>query len=642
MSDDLYYHARKLGMKAYNAALQAGEDPNLPVLEELEPDLDKLARLNLGLVTVPLDDIAGTLSRGRAYSFARNFMPILEAGTEFSTKWGILAGSVMEIGVSQPATMIEYLGKYYTVEGNKRVSVMKFLEADSIEADVTRYLPRRTEENGVYFEYCDFTRDSQVYTIHLTEPGAYDKLIALTGHRKGEKWSKDDASDLRALYRYFAKSYKTVLNGRGAFPVGEAFVKYLVAFGYENIRLKSEDLVLEDVRKLREEWTADGGTEAVNLIMDQDETASPSLFSAFFGPSRVKAAFLYTRPPEESGWNYWHELGRINAQSALGDKLETLSCVVGSRDEFEEKIETLIRDGYNMIFATSPVMLNSCIKPSVEHPEVKILCCSLLAGYHQVRSYYLRFYEAKFLMGMAAGVLSENGKIGYIADYPIYGAASCVNAFALGARMVNPRAKIYLNWSTRIDFDPSNPFPDPEICVISNRDINAPCHSSLEYGLYVKGNKGELTHMAAMVPDWSRFYRAIAENLLNGSFEGDGKPGAQNYWWGMSSGTLEVVLSQHFDPSSARLIRHLKHEMQRGMFTPFEGEWRDQQGMLRCEQDRRLTPAEVLCMDYLAENVIGGFPKPEEVTEMAQPIVRLQGMEGELKPDPAAISWKNG
>ena len=52
-------------------------------------------------------------------------------------------------------------------------------------------------------------------------------------------------------------------------------------------------------------------------------------------------------------------------------------------------------------------------------------------------------------MGAIAGAMAENNKIAYIADYPIYGAIANINAFALGAKMINPRAKVYLEWSTK-------------------------------------------------------------------------------------------------------------------------------------------------------------------------------------------------
>lgn len=47
-------------------------------------------------------------------------------------------------------------------------------------------------------------------------------------------------------------------------------------------------------------------------------------------------------------------------------------------------------------------------------------------------------YEAKFLMGAIAGAMTENDKIGYLADYPIYGMTANINAFALGLKMVTP------------------------------------------------------------------------------------------------------------------------------------------------------------------------------------------------------------
>ena len=56
-------------------------------------------------------------------------------------------------------------------------------------------------------------------------------------------------------------------------------------------------------------------------------------------------------------------------------------------------------------------------------------------------------YEAKFLAGMIAGAVTDNERVAYIADYPIYGMIANINAFALGVASVNPRAKVYLAWS---------------------------------------------------------------------------------------------------------------------------------------------------------------------------------------------------
>ena len=52
------------------------------------------------------------------------------------------------------------MGEYYLIEGNKRVSVMKSLGSEYIEADVTRVIPQRTNDpaNIAYFEYCAFSK----------------------------------------------------------------------------------------------------------------------------------------------------------------------------------------------------------------------------------------------------------------------------------------------------------------------------------------------------------------------------------------------------------------------------------------------------------------------------------------------------
>jgi hypothetical protein len=50
----------------------------------------------------------------------------------------------------------EYMGLFYIEEGNKRVSVLKYLDTPSIYANVTRILPKKTAETELYYEFLDF------------------------------------------------------------------------------------------------------------------------------------------------------------------------------------------------------------------------------------------------------------------------------------------------------------------------------------------------------------------------------------------------------------------------------------------------------------------------------------------------------
>ena len=637
---DHYGKARRDGLRIYTAALQAHEDPYLPVLEKKVPDLASLSRLSLDVISVPLSRVMGSVSEGRSKAFTKNFLPILEGGSEFAAKWDRLYESVESEGVRQPVTALEYLGYYYVIEGNKRVSVMKAMGARDIEADVTRVIPPRSEDPEIvsYYEYCDFTKETGLYAILFTRPGSYQKLVSLPGMKAGEKWTEDEILSLRKIYHYFSEAYETLLKDHPALPTGDAFLTYLIAFGYKDVRDDDLDKTRDRIRLMAREFEIHDGR--VNLVMDRaDPTAAVPIIASLFSPSKVKAAFLFNRPIEDSAWNYWHNLGRLEAEEKLGGKLETTTCIVPSRADFEENVEKLIKDGYTVFFATSPVMLNSTIEPALTHPEARFLCCSLLSSYTNIRTYYMRFYEAKFLLGLAAGILSENGKIGYIADFPIYGSPAAVNAFALGARMVNPKAKIYMNWFSASWYDDKQPFLDPEIRVICNRDITAPKYDARDYGLYLRKGRS-IVNMATLIPRWGLFYRLICEMILNGTFNpAENKQNATNYWWGIGSHILDVAFSARFDPYAARIINHFRQELKEGSFTPFEGEIRDQAGNLRCEADRRLTPAEILCMDYLVDNVIGSFPKESELIESARPLVRLQGIHGELMPELSSFSW---
>ncbi len=641
MDGRFYLKARKEGLRAYGSAITANQDPYLPVLEEKLPNLNQMDRVSLGIQAVPLSRVVGTVSQGRAYAFANNFMPILEYNSEFSAKWSTLYESVEAEGLRDPAKMLEYMGYYYLIEGNKRVSVMKALGAEYIEGDVTRVVPVRTEQPEVvaYFEYCRFAKESGLYDIFLSRPGDYQRLCALPGMKEGEEWTENEVLSLRKVFHYFYTAYEKIMKGKKCRPTGDAFLLWLVAFGYLDVRDDSLDKVESRVRLMQDEFLL--SDDSVSLVMDHEsKDPQPSLISSLFRPSKIKAAFLYTRPVEESAWNYWHEMGRLEVQEKLGDKVETVSRVVPSRTDTEAAIEELIKAGFTVIFATSPVMLNSCIEPSLKHPEVKLLVSSQLTGYHHVRTYYLRFYEAKFLLGMAAGILSRNGKIGYIADYPIYGSPSMINAFALGARMVQPDAHIYLNWTSLASYDVTEPFHDREIQVVCNRDLTAPNRSSRDSGLYIRNQDGEIQSMATLIPRWGLFYRHVIEQVQKGTFDasGAGDP-SLNYWWGIPSDVLDVAFSSRFDGYSARLIHNMLMQFRDQAFTPFEGRLVDQQGQVRCDTDRRLTPAEVLCMDYLADNVVGALPSPEELVESARPLVFSQGINSPQKADVSSISW---
>lgn len=637
-----YMQARKLGLKAVQARTSAGEAPYLCALDEMVEKVNALPHISLGLIQIPVERIVGTFTKARTNAFAANFMPVLEPKTEFGLKWTRLYDDIMQDGVLHPIKAVEYRNQYYVIEGNKRVSVMKFLGTDYAEAEITRIVAPYTDDRDgrIYAAYLKWYQDTGINVLYFSQEGSFEKLYELTGRAPGEKWTEDDAKDLKAAYLRFSEVYKALYGAQIALESGDAFLLYLKIYGYAPEKLPGQ--IETELKALRGELLKDEKEDKVELIMDPAEQKSAGIFEALFAPAEVKAAFLYHRSPRDSGWNYWHDLGRINAENALGDKLERTVQVCMKMEEFEPAMEKLIAEGNQVIFATAPLMLNAAIRMSLKYPNVHILNCSLLASYYHVRSYYLRIYEAKFLIGMIAGAMADHNEVGYITDYPIYGVPSSINAFALGARMVNPRVKVYLAWSTKKDFDPENPFPGKDIRIISHRDISAPMDEKKIHGLYRVEDDGEITKLALPVWDWSKFYIPILRSVLSGSFGGDGDGmRALDYWWGMSSDALDVIVSTNFDPYLHRLVSTVHEQMKEGTFWPFEGLLVSQDGAVRCDAQSQLSPAEVIAMDWLMDNVVGSFPKKEELREETRPLVEMQGILEIPKIDENMFNWKD-
>lgn len=631
MSTEDYLQAQKKGLRLTHALQSRGEDPTLPVLSEIVPELNRLTQVPLGLIQISLDQIEGTATRGRTTAFARNFMPLLDVDSEFALKWGILYDDVVENGLRDPVLAYEYYNRFYIIEGNKRVSVMRTLDAVTIEANVTRILPEPedSERYRVYQEFLRFYADSGINFIYFGREGSFERLYALLSKQPGDKWTGDEISDLESCYHRFSQAYDARTGGKPPLPVGDAFLIYLDVFGYADSIGKTPSDFEKDIGKVWPEFVVAAANKPAVLLNQPGEKQQTFLSSMLHRPPQVlRCAFLYNRSPQSSAWTYWHELGRKALEKEFGTRVETTFCENIKQKQAETVIDNLAKEGYHVIFATSPVFLDACIRQSVAHPDVKILNCSLLASYHNVRSYYLRIYEAKFILGAIAGAMADNNLIGYIADYPIYGVPASINAFALGAQMTNPRARIVLEWSTIAESNPEEKLAQQGVHIISNRDISAPNMESRAFGLYHEQD-GHIHNLAMPVWNWEKLYQGIVRSILSGAWTDEANSNADramSYYMGMSTDAIDLLCAQRVPARVRRLVDLLHERIRAGAFLPFIGPILDQDGNVRVEADMALTPQEIIRMDYLAQNVIGRIPEIDELTDVAKVIVSLQGV----------------
>ena len=629
-----YKAALKLGERSYREHLSRGEYPYLQILDEQLKHDSILSEVNLGLKEIPMDSIVGTYTAARRTAFAPNFMPLLSRYTEFAAKWADLCTAHLEEGIHDPIKVYEYMNRYYVQEGNKRVSVLKFFGARSVAGYVTRLIPQRSDlkENRVYFEFLDFYKVCPADYLVFSEPGSYKTLQQYAGKQENELWSEEEMKDLRSAYVRFDTAYKA-LGGEKLknIKTGDALLTYLRFYDYhENIE-KTPDNYKEDLMKIWDEIRLTDQEEPLRLVMDDAENRPGFLEKLLQGNNgrKLRIAFIYARTPAESSWTYGHELGRIHLMETFGDEIETAAYENVDLSTIDETLAKIIENGIDIIFATTPVFLGACPKAAVLHPEVKILDCAVNSAHRFIRTYYGRIYEAKFLSGLIAGALTENGEIGYLSDYPIYANIANLNAFALGVQAVNPNARVHIQWTAKAGSDPAAYFEENQVRIISGKELSAPSDPNREFGLYRLTAEGH-ENLAMTVWNWGILYQKLIESIQSGSFtELDKASGlrALNYWWGMDTDVIDLFLSKNVPEATLRLVEFMKAAIRDGSFSPFSGILRSTEGPVTTDESAALTPAEIMTMHWLNENIIGTLPTPEELTPDGRAIMAVQGSE---------------
>lgn len=633
MSRPEYERARRLAQKAYRSSLLKGSYPYLQVLDEILSYTKSTTEQDLGLVEIPLELIVGTRTAGRTAAFASNFMPLLPEDSEFAAKWISLYEAHTEEGIRDPIIACEFMNRYYVVEGNKRVSVLKYAGAVSISGYVTRIIPPKTDSREVrlYYEFMDFYRLTAINDIWLSQEGSYQKLLKLLHKSPDQVWSREERVDFHSSFIHFTDVFEEKGGKDLLLTPGDAFLVYLGVYGYEGFWEKPYSLVQKEVSKIWGDFELYPKKPSLELVMNPEETPQKPIINRLLPltPPAVKIAFLHDKTRETSSWTYGHELGREHVNEIFKDRIVT-TCYE-SIDTEELGIQTIdeaVAAGNRIIFTTTPKLLGASVKAAIKYPEIKILNCSLHTYSGHLRTYYGRLYEAKFLTGALAGILTENGQVGYLADYPIYGMTANINAFALGVKMTNPKATVHLEWSTVKDRNPEEIFRERNISYISGQDLITPRNASRKFGLYdIRGE--EMVNVAASIWHWGKFYERIIHSILNGAWKKDAANRhhkAINYWWGLSSGMIDVICTKNIPSKTQWLVELLKKEIAVFHYEPFSGNLYDQEGTLRSQEGQILSPEDIITMDWLMDNVEGEIPDISSLIEEARPMVMLQGI----------------
>jgi basic membrane protein A len=338
----------------------------------------------------------------------------------------------------------------------------------------------------------------------------------------------------------------------------------------------------------------------------------------------IKAGFVYVGPVGDAGWTYQHDKGRqALAELPFVESTEFVESVPEDPTLAEAAIERLIEAGSNVIFTTSYGYMDSTIAVARRHPEVVFMHCSGYKTAANVGTYFGREYEARYLSGLVAGSVTKANVIGYVAAFPIPEVIRGINAFTLGVRSVNPAAVVQVRWTSTwygpgVERAQAEALLDAGADVLAHhQDTPATVQAAEQRGVRAIGYHSDMAVFApsatltSAVWDWGVLYRAIAEQLHEGSWRPD------QLWWGLDRGAVGLApLADDLPGPVVELVAARRQALMERRLHIFEGPVVDNQGVVRVPSGRIMADAELLTMDFFVEGVAGEL---EPTTELPPP-----------------------
>lgn len=329
-------------------------------------------------------------------------------------------------------------------------------------------------------------------------------------------------------------------------------------------------------------------TETTTTAANGDAAAADSTPSGNgIAKEDIKVGVIHIGDPADgSGYSYTHDLGIQGMQANLGleDSQIVRKINISDSDTAATKtaIEECIAEGCNIVFTTSYGYMDTTEALAAEYPEVYF---SHGTGYKSngtnFNNYFGRIYQARYLAGIAAGLKTESGKIGYVSAYgtELAETSSGINAFALGVQSVNPDATVYVK-SLSSWFDPANETAYAEALIEMGCDVIAqhcdtanPQVAAQNAGVYGCGYNSDMTaqapdaHLVAPIWHWDVYYTAAVQAVIDGTWADFG-----NYYAGIGVGLVGVSpVSKNCDEKTQGYIDAVTELMKSGEWDVFSG-----------------------------------------------------------------------
>lgn len=256
------------------------------------------------------------------------------------------------------------------------------------------------------------------------------------------------------------------------------------------------------------------------------------------------AGLVLVGPKSDGGWSMRHYQG----MKATGYDFDVVESV--SETDSERVFRNLARK-HDVVFGTSFGYMESMVNVSKRFPNVKFMHATGYKTTENLNNYNCRLFQARYLAGVAAGLLTKTNKIGFVGSHPIPEIISNINAATLGAKSVNPDVEVSIVWINSW-FDPGKDAAAADALYSSGVDVfftttDSPSvvmlaqkKSTPENPLWGMGNDAPMNsfgpdrYATGPMFNWDVYYSHVMESVENDTWEAD------TPFWGMERGCVDL------------------------------------------------------------------------------------------------------
>jgi len=266
-------------------------------------------------------------------------------------------------------------------------------------------------------------------------------------------------------------------------------------------------------------------------------------FTTIINAKDVSVGYVLVGPKNDGGWSMRHYQGF----KSLEKHGYTVSGVEMVPESESTKVFRKLARKHDIVFATSFGYMDGMVKAANKQPDTIFMHATGYKGNDtNMDNYVCHSFQARYLTGIAAGMLTKTNKIGVVGSHPIPEIIRNINALTIGAQAVNPDIEVNIVWINSW-FDPPKDMDAAKALLDSGNDIlytttDSPSVVTLAQTTWKSqgkevwsmgndapmGDNGPDRYITGMMFNWNVLYKHIVDQLAEGKLKMN-----QRWNWGL-------------------------------------------------------------------------------------------------------------